>query len=241
MLQPQDRRSSKPGDADEAVWARHRWLARGYAAGLVETLRPLLKLDETSCENGSPRTLDLGCGEGSFGPALFENEADGYCGIDLSKRAMKLAARGWPPATWVLANADRFLPADDRSVDRVISLFGRRPLGEIRRVLRPAGICLVAVPGEDDLIELRQLVQKAGQYRSRRQAIVSEMKEADLELVQHQRWHDRMWLDADAIGDALAMTYRGRRHSEQARLKGVGDLEVTLSADVLLFRPDGGV
>jgi len=219
--------------------ARHRWLSRGHAVRLIETLRPLLTIGQTSNENGSPRTLDLGCGEGSFGPALFGDQAEGYCGIDLSKRAMKLAARGWPPATWVLANADRFLPADDQSVDRVISLFGRRPLAEIRRVLQPKGICLVAVPGDDDLIELRQRVQKSGHFRSRWEAIAQEMGEAGLELAEHQRWQHRVWLDADAIGDALAMTYRAGRRSEQARLEGIADIEVTLSADVMLFRPAG--
>ena len=66
--------------------------------------------------------MDLGCGEGTFGSALFADEAEGYVGIDLSKRAIKLAARAWREPTWVLANADRCLPAADASVDRIVSL-----------------------------------------------------------------------------------------------------------------------
>ena len=107
LLQPQDKKSKNPGDSEDAVLARHRWLQHGHAISLIETLRPWFAANGTETNQ---RTLDLGCGEGSFGPALFSNEADSYCGIDLSKRAIKLAARGWPDATWVLANADRVLP-----------------------------------------------------------------------------------------------------------------------------------
>ncbi len=236
LLQPQDRRSRQPGDSDAAVFARQRWLQRGYASGLIESLRPWVARSAASDSAQLPRTLDLGCGEGSFGPALFPAEADGYCGIDLSKRAIKLAARGWPAATWVLANADRFLPAADASVDRVISLFGRRPVAEICRVIAPGGTCIVAVPGEDDLIELRERVQQAGHRRSRWEMAAEEMVSAGLELLEQRHWHDCVVLDPSAIADALAMTYRAVRHSQQARVEALDTTTVTLAADLMMFR-----
>lgn len=234
LLQPQDRRSKNPGDPDAAVLARHRWLARGHVRGLAEMLRPWVQRSQSHTKHAS-QTLDLGCGEGSFGPALFSDESEGYCGIDLSKRAIKLASRGWPEATWVLANADRGLPASDERVDRVLSLFGRRPIDEIVRVLKVGGACLVAVPAEDDLIELRERVQQTGQRRSRWESVAEEMTQANLVFEEHQTWRHHVELDADAIADALAMTYRAGRHSEQERLAGVQSMNVTLSADLLLF------
>ncbi|TWU34970.1 putative RNA methyltransferase [Novipirellula artificiosorum] len=236
LLQPQDRKSKNPGDSDTAVLARHRWLARGYASGLIESIQPWVERTTQRDAEPPPRTLDLGCGEGSFGPALFSKESAGYCGIDLSKRAIKLAARRWPAGTWVLANADRCLPTSDRSVDRVVSLFGRRPASEISRVLCPNGFCIVAVPAEDDLIELRQQVQKAGHRRSRWERVAEEMAEAGLELAEHKRWEHRAELLPDAIADALAMTYRGARHSQQNSLESMTATEVTMSADLLLLR-----
>lgn len=178
----------------------------------------------------------MGCGEGSFGPAFFSSEPDSYCGIDLSKRAIKLAARGWPAATWVLANADRVLPAADQSVHRVISLFGRRPASEIYRVLVPGGICVVAVPGEDDLIELREQTQQVGHRRSRWELVADEMRAAGLDIVDRKNWHNTVRLEPDAIADALAMTYRAVRHSQQARLETIQTMNVTLAADLLLLR-----
>jgi 23S rRNA (guanine745-N1)-methyltransferase len=232
LLQPQDKKSKNPGDSEDAVLARHRWLQRGYAGSLIETLRPWLASDQQV----DPRTLDLGCGEGSFGPALFPGDAHAYCGIDLSKRAIKLAVRRWPDATWVLANADRVLPAADESVQRVISLFGRRPISEIQRVLVPGGICVVAVPGEEDLIELRQEVQQAGHRRSRWEMIAEEMSQAGLEVIDQKQWHTTVNLQPDAIADALAMTYRAVRHSQKSRLDAVQAMNVTLAADLLLLQ-----
>lgn len=244
LLQPQDRRSLKPGDADDAVLARHRWLARGYGDSLITALRPWVSAEPA-------RTVDLGCGEGSFAPSLFSHSADHYCGIDLSRKALKLAARGWPEATWCLANADRILPVADASVQCVVSLFGRRPISEIHRVLIPGGICIVTVPGEDDLIELREQVQRTGLLRSRWEAVASEMtnqaedglktpdRGSDLmKLVEHKRWQQSIQLDRDAIADALAMTYRAGRHSEQLRLKSVKGMSVTTSADLMLFQKE---
>ena len=233
LTQPQDKKSLNPGDSDQAVLARHRWLQRGHAAGLIETLANFMGDDSNSVSN--PRVLDLGCGEGSFGPALFPENAAGYCGIDLSRRAIKLAARNWPAATWVLANADRGLPVADGSVHKVVSLFGRRPVSEIGRVLSPQGTCVVAIPGEEDLIELREQVQQAGHRRSRWELVVEEMESVGLVLSQHKRWSEQVDLNAEEIADALAMTYRAVRNSQNARLDGVDQMKVTLAADLLLF------
>ena len=230
LTQPQDKKSSSPGDSDEAVLARHRWLERGHAVGLVESLKQW-----TDSRNAAEPVVDLGCGEGSFGPALFSERVESYCGIDLSRRAIKLAARRCPDATWVLANADRGLPFADRSVGMVVSLFGRRPVKEIERVLADQGKCVFAIPGEEDLIELREQTQTEGHRRSRWELVVEEMKTVGLELSQQKKWTQQVDLDSAEIADALSMTYRAVRNSQKARLEGVERMTVTLAADLLLF------
>ncbi|MCC9642729.1 methyltransferase domain-containing protein [Rhodopirellula sp. JC740] len=232
LSQPQDRKSKIPGDADAAVEARHRWLQRGHGSGLIEALKPWVA---QTTGRSTDRTVDLGCGEGSFGPALFANIPQSYCGIDLSKKAIKLASRGWKEATWVWANADRALPIADASVLRVVSLFGRRPTTEMARILTRDGVAIVAVPGEEDLIELREHVQQSGQRRSRWQKVVDEMAEAGLRLREHRLWKNQVELDGDAIADAMAMTYRGVRFSQNARVQTATAMRVTLAADLMLF------
>ncbi len=239
LTQPQDKKSLNPGDNRDAVLARHRWLELGHSAGLVAALRPWIP------DLGPQiRCLDLGCGNGHFGPELFPNRAANFCGIDLSRSAIKLAAvhtgKIWPEATWVLANADRGLPVVDLSVDCIVSLFGRRPVAEISRTLSPNGCCIVAVPGEDDLIELREQVQKEGKRRSRVEAIVDEMSDNGLSCVEQKQWRTQVEISPDEIADALAMTYRARRRSEQSLVASIEAKKVTLSADLMQFRKAHG-
>jgi 23S rRNA (guanine745-N1)-methyltransferase len=234
LTQPQDKKSTNPGDNREAVLARHRWLKRQHMAGLVTVLREWTE-SSTPHPASIMRVLDLGCGDGSFGPLLFPKYAESFCGIDLSRSAIKLAARHWPEATWVLANADRGLPVMDSSVDCVVSLFGRRPAAEIHRVLTQTGSCFVAVPAEDDLIELREAVQKRGERRNRVDAIVQEMNDNGLSCVERKQWRTQLEMGPDEIEEALAMTYRARRWSEKNRIPSLETTKVTLAADLMLF------
>jgi 23S rRNA (guanine745-N1)-methyltransferase len=231
LTQPQDKKSSNPGDHRDAVMARHRWLECGHATGLVSALKPWIP----EC-NSKTRILDLGCGDGFFGPAFFADYPTHYCGVDLSKPAIKLAARRWSQATWVLANADRSLPVENISVDLVISLFGRRPVSEISRALNAGGQCLVAVPGEEDLIELREQVQKEGKRRNRVDAIIEEMKSHGLNCVEKGSWQTQIKIGPSEIADALAMTYRAVRKSEQSLVASIQPTQVTLAADLLKFQ-----
>ena len=231
ITQPQDKKSLNPGDNASAVLARHRWLERGHAAGLVSTLKAWIP-----DSNLDMRVLDLGCGDGTFGRALFPNHANSFCGIDLSRPAIKLAARRWPQATWLLANADRGLPFADSSVDCLMSLFGRRPVAEIYRVLSDTGCCIVAVPGEDDLIELREQVQQDGRRRNRVAAIVEEMKDNGLACVEQKQWQTQIEVGPEEIADALAMTYRAVRRSEQNRVPSIEVAKITLAADLIRFQ-----
>jgi len=234
LTQPQDKKSANPGDNREAVLARYRWLQRGHAAGLISALKSLIP--DSSPLGSEMRILDLGCGDGSFGPSLFQDHAKNYCGIDLSKPAIKLAAKRWPEATWVLANADRGLPLADASVDCLMSLFGRRPVAEISRVMSPGGCCIVAVPGEDDLIELREQVQKEGRRRSRVDAIIDEMNGNGLTCIEQKQWQTQIEIGPEEISDALAMTYRAGRRSEQSLVASIDATKVTLAADLMQFR-----
>lgn len=230
LTQPQDKKSANPGDSRDAVLARHRWLERGHAAGLIAALKGWL-----AGLGPQTRILDLGCGDGTFGRALFSDHSSNFCGIDLSRPAIKLAAKRWTEATWVLANADRGLPVADESVSCVISLFGRRPVAEINRVLKPDGYCVVAVPGEVDLIELREQVQKQGMRRSRVDAIIEEMKSNGLKCAEQKQWQVQIEIGPEEIADALAMTYRAGRRSEQSRIAAIKASKVTLAADLMRF------
>jgi len=225
LLQPQDRRSKNPGDPREAVLARRRFLEAGHGELLLAALRE---------EMGEPASvLDVGCGEGYF---LGSLKGDGEAhGVDLSVTAIDLAARRWPAVNWWVVNADRALPFADGSFELALSIAGRRPAAELRRVLSPDGRLLVAVPAEDDLIELREAVQGEGVLRSRLEKVVEEL--AGFELESHRAVRTMAMLDPGAVRDALASTYRGARASQREKVAAIGTTRVTLSFELARFKP----
>jgi len=212
LLQPQDRRSRVPGDRDEAVEARHRLTDRGIFAPLLNALRLLVPSTES--------ILDAGCGDGYYLGSLVKS---GGCGVDISTAAIDLAARRYPAAQWVVANADRFIPYADASFDVVMSITGRLNRSEFRRVIRDDGSLVVAISAPDDLMELR------GAARDRVSRTIA-MFSPEFELIDRQRAATTADLDGESVRDLLTATYRPRAAAAS---------RVTLSLDLLRFRVSG--
>lgn len=232
LLQPQDSKSKHPGDPKESVLARRRFLEAGHGEFLADAL---LETFDALPLPPRPAVLDVGCGEGFFlGAFAGEREIEGH-GIDLSVPAIDLAARRWPDLSWFVVNADRTLPYADGSFDLALSLTARRNSPELHRVLRPSGRLLIAVPGEDDLIELREAVLGEGVRRDRVPAVLAELA-GFFELEEQRSLRQTSHLDAAALRDLLASTYRGARLSERRRSEDLGSMEVTFHLELLTFR-----
>ncbi len=236
LLQPADRRSPDAGDRPEAIAARRRWLDRGHAEGLVELAARAARLDRLS---PGRVVADVGCGDGWFAERLLAGRGFDLVGVDLSADAVRLAARRMPGSTWVVANADRCLPLATAAADVALSIFGRRPAAELARIVRPRGRLLVAAPGEDDLAEIREAALGRAVRRGRDRIEVERLEQAGFEVEASQSWSRRVAHDRAAVDDALAMSYRGARRSERARLDArlgtEGRLDVTLAVEIVVF------
>jgi 23S rRNA (guanine745-N1)-methyltransferase len=230
LLQPQDRRSARPGDSAAAVAARRRFLARGFESVLTRAIGDLLALAPGDA------LLEVGCGEGHYLAALAHRFGCEGHGVDLSVPAIEAAARQHPDLHLVVANADRVLPYADASFALVASITARRNPPEFRRVLRDDGRLLLVVPGPDDLVELREAVLGRGLLRDRVEPAVAAFA-SRFALERHERLRHVAQLDAEGIRDVMAGSYRAGRASRRERLAAVGPLAVTLSRDALLLRP----
>ncbi len=214
LLQPQDRRSAQPGDSRQAVTARQRLHDKGLTSLMFNDLEAFLSPQPNEA------ILDVGCGVGFYLGSLASRHPLTAHGVDISIPAIEAAAKRYPANTWVVANADRALPWLDSSFDTVMSITARRNPSEFRRVLKPEGRLLLALPAPEDLIELR------GTGRDRREQAIAEFAPTFTIRSQSRITH-RVPLDASDIEDVRLAIYRPRGTNEAAAL--------TFSLDLLLF------
>jgi 23S rRNA (guanine745-N1)-methyltransferase len=217
LLQPQERRSKKPGDTVAAVAARRRLHDRGVTGPLLHAIV------ETLAASPGDSVFDAGCGDGFYLGSLAGQTGFNAHGVDISIPAVDAAARRYPGCEWIVANADRFVPYADRSFSMALSITARMNAGEFRRVLRDDGRLLVALPAPDDLIELRGVGRD-------RVARTLETFAHGFRLVGRRRVATVADLDAVGVGDVLHSIYRPMRS------KPAEAMRVTFSLDLLLFR-----
>lgn len=229
LLQPQDSRSRHPGDSAKAVAARRRFLDAGHGQTFMKAMIEVLP--------STPRTiLDAGCGEGYHLDGFrsgFDAEAHG---VDISTPAIDAAARRYPGCHFIVANVDRFLPYEDRSFDLVTSITARVNGPEFRRVIAADGYLLIALPGPDDLIELREAVLGERKLIERADRTIEAVR-GEFTVIEKRRVATTVTLDHAAIEDVMHSSYRGLRKREQEVLATIGSTDVTFSRDLLLFRP----
>lgn len=233
LLQPQDRRSLNPGDSQQTVAARYRLLMSGQDNSVVSKLAETIK---NFAFPNQPKILDVGCGEGFYLNSLINTLPIKASGLDISLAAIDLASRNYKNATWIIANADRFLPYPDKEFDVVMSITARKNPSEFSRVLSSEGYLLIVVPAPDDLIELREILMGKGVLRDRSEQTLSTFTENFI-LLHSSTINYQQHLSKNLLADLLLTTYRGARHREQERFDQINEMTVTFSRQIFCFRP----
>jgi 23S rRNA (guanine745-N1)-methyltransferase len=144
------------GDTAEMVAARERLLAGGHFEPLAEALAEAV--GEVS---GAPAcVLDLGAGTGWYLGRVLDAWPDARgLALDLSKPALRRAARAHPRVAAVACDVWRPLPLQDAVAAVVLNVFAPRGGSEIARVLAHGGLAVVVTPSSD---HLRELVEPLG-------------------------------------------------------------------------------
>nr|WP_204565776.1 23S rRNA (guanine(745)-N(1))-methyltransferase [Citrobacter braakii] len=155
LLPVQHKRSRDPGDSAEMMQARRAFLDAGHYQPLREAIVDALT-QRLSSEDAA--ILDIGCGEGYYTHAFADGL--GGCttfGLDVSKVAIKAAARRYPQVTFCVASSHR-LPFADESMDAIIRIYAPCKAPELARVVKPGGWVITATPGPRHLMELKGLI-----------------------------------------------------------------------------------
>ncbi|WP_345152570.1 putative RNA methyltransferase [Micromonospora maritima] len=146
-------RTPHSGDSADMVAARADFLAAGHydtvAAALAATAT------RVAPDDPYPLVVDAGAGTGHYLAAVLAALPDATgLALDVSKPALRRAARVHPRAAAALADTWQRLPLADRSVAVLLNVFAPRNGAEFRRVLDPAGALLVVTPAVEHLGEL---------------------------------------------------------------------------------------
>ena len=150
LLPVQFKRSRDPGDSAEMMQARRAFLDAGHYQPLRDAIAERLR------HYAPTDLLDIGCGEGYYTHA-FAAIASRSWGLDVSKPAIRAAAKRYPQVNFCVASSQR-LPFSDASFDAVVRIYAPCNAEELARVVRPGGWVITATPGPRHLLELKGLI-----------------------------------------------------------------------------------
>ena len=153
--------------------------AKVFEAGVyAPVIAALSEAIERYVKKEHPVLLDAGCGEGYYTKAVCPERNMTRIGFDLSKEAVRLAARGQAEAAFFAADLKN-IPMADHSVNVLLDVFTPANYAEFARVLAPGGVVMKLAPRSG---YLRQLREAAAQHLRR-----SEYDGGDVERYVHER------------------------------------------------------
>ncbi len=232
-------RKQLPGDTKEMLAARRSFLERGPYLPLSDTLNQLASTYLTASTSPT-NVLDAGCGEGYYLGRLQQFMADRplQCvGFDISKEAIRLAARRYKQACFVVVNLKERLVLVDSALHMILNIFAPRNPAEFARVLVPSGLLLIAIPAPEHLLQLRSALHLLT-IEEHKQEKVSEQFAADFDPVSTSNLSYTLHLKHDEIVQAVMMTpnYWHLSAEQRANMEGIESLETTVAFTCILFR-----
>ncbi|HEY3501906.1 MAG TPA: 23S rRNA methyltransferase [Actinocatenispora sp.] len=221
------------GDSAEMVDARVRFLAAGHYSPVAAALT-------AAAVPGDGAVLDLGAGTGYYLTAALD-ALPGRVGLalDLSRYALRRAARAHPRVAAVGADTWRPLPVRTGSVGLVLNVFAPRNAAEIRRVLGADGSLVVVTPTTGHLHELVDALGLVAVDADKDRRLADSL--AGFVPAGGRRVEFTMRLDHAEVGTVVGMGPSARHLGAEAlagRIAGLPErVEVTASVTVAAYRP----
>lgn len=262
LLPVQQKKSKAPGDSQDSINARKRFLSHGHYGPLQnlisQKMAALLSKSEAIEEQDtqSVNWLDIGCGEGYYTQAMAQLGSgiiDNLLAADISKPALvelakvsKAAGRLWyqrnntnaakTTVIYPLVTSAAHLPLRSHSVTGISSIFSPILPEAFAEVLADDGYLIIAKPD-------------AGHLATMRDALFDDVREHDSDKFLHElapyftlmgtdHVSTEMTLSADDLADLMTMTpyaYRARSEKRQALLTAVEKASFKTEAKFVVY------
>lgn len=199
LLPVQHKRSKDPGDNKEMMQARRQFLETGYYHPLRQAIADeLLSYPIHSL-------LDIGCGEGYytdyFRHTLSQADSDiSVHGLDISKIAIRYAAKAYQNSHFCVASSQR-LPFADSSLDAIVRIYAPCKEEELTRVLSTNGVIVTVTPAARHLFQLKSLIYQTVQLHDEAPEVID-----GFSLINEHTLHYTMNLSGTDAFSLLQMT-----------------------------------
>jgi 23S rRNA (guanine745-N1)-methyltransferase len=237
------------GDVPAMVKARRSFLSAGFYSPLSDLLnrcvaQQLGQAEILRTEAQFTCIIEVGCGEGYYlsqlkgclepRPPVWPIR---YFGMDISKAAVKLAAKQHRGINFVVADVKRKIPFASRSAAVLLNIFSPRQVTEFERVLARKGSCLVVIPGPEHLSSLRLEFGLLEIEVSKLERVTEQMRGV-FELAQQRALEYDLRLGGEALLQLIHMTPNYWHMSDEvsSRLLATTGLETKASFTILEFR-----
>jgi len=233
LLPVQNKKSKNPGDNKEMMQARREFLDQGFYQSLSDKVNSIAEQALASVD--APNILDLGCGEGYYTHRLAQvmaNAAPQIAGLDISKSAIRYAAKRYKSISFCVASAYA-TPFADASQDLVTRIYAPSQDNELARIIKTDGYLLTVTPAAEHLFELKQKIYQTPEKH--------DMKIEDIagfDVVEQQRLTDEITLtQAKDAKNLLEMTpLAWKMNDEQKAVIYAADLTLTLDFNITLYK-----
>jgi 23S rRNA (guanine745-N1)-methyltransferase len=233
LLGPKDKRSKDPGDSKKMVLARTAFLGADFYQPLADACLDIT-LDYCSrVADGHITLMDAGCGDGYYLHHVQKNLSHNLrgrislVGFDISKWAVQQSAKRCD-GTWFVGS-NRHIPMANSTVDLLFDMFGFPDYSSFLRVLAPGGRLVRLTPGDQHLIQLREIIYpniKSPTERSSYPEI--------LRVVAEKRISYEMTLGSEDLNNLLLMTPHMFRSTPERRQQALNHDQLSLTVDVVI-------
>lgn len=146
-------------DSAEMVAARQEFLDAGHYGPLADAVADLAA---PFLARPGAVVLDAGTGTGHYLHTILDRSDAAAIGLDISKFALRRAARLNPTTANLVWDIWQPLPVADAAVDVITVIFAPRNPAEFTRVLRPGGRLIIVTPRPGHLAEIADMTGMLG-------------------------------------------------------------------------------
>lgn len=249
LLPVQNKKSKNPGDTQDSIASRQRFLSANFYQPLRQTIMAICQPPvKQKPKKQSMNWLDIGCGEGYYTEGFISLEPTQLIALDISKPAVMATAKrlkSWKQANQtsqaqvfsMVASASQ-VPLVDNSMDIITSIFSPILPQEFNRLLNNSGVVIIAKPAENHLYQMRQeLFDDVVPHDSDK--FIEEMSPF-FTLTNEQNVSYEIAVNVEQLTDLVNMTpytFRAKASNRQALLeKCEWEGQMTLKVDFVIYQ-----